>query len=101
MINVDEIIDDYNKNLLYKFDNSKELEELKLELWGYRQAILRDDNLLGLQLQINELQARIDKAIKDLFELKDMIYKPETREINFDIQNKISSIIKDLGSDKE
>lgn len=27
--------------------------------------------------------------------------EPETREINFDIQNKISSIIKILGSDKE
>ena len=66
MINADEIIDSYNKNLVYVFDNSKELEELRLELWGYRQAILRDDKLLGLQLQINELQARIDKAIEHI-----------------------------------
>ena len=57
---------------------------------------------------INEQQEEIErlnnikkKAINELFNLKDMIYKPETREINFDIQNKISSIIKILGSDKE
>ena len=31
-----------------------------------------------------------------LFILKDMIYKPETREENFEIQRKISSIIKRL-----
>ena len=40
------------------------------------------------------------KAIDELFDLKDMIYKPETREINFDVQNKISSIIKILGREK-
>lgn len=38
----------------------------------------------------------IDKAINELFILKDMIYKPETREENFEIQRKISSIIKRL-----
>ena len=42
----------------------------------------------------------IDKAINELFILKDMIYKPETREENFEIQRKISSIIKRL-NDKE
>ena len=40
----------------------------------------------------------IDKAINELFILKDMIYKPETREENFEIQRKISSIIKRLNS---
>lgn len=35
----------------------------------------------------------IAKATNELFILKDMIYKPETREENFDIQRKISSII--------
>ena len=51
--------------------------------------------------QIERLNNIKKKAINELFNLKDMIYKPETREINFDIQNKISSIIKILGSDKE
>lgn len=52
-------------------------------------------------LEIERLNNIKKKAINELFNLKDMIYKPETREINFDIQNKISSIIKILGSDKE
>ena len=38
----------------------------------------------------------IDKATNELFILKDMIYKPETREENFEIQRKISSLIKRL-----
>lgn len=38
----------------------------------------------------------IDKVTNELFILKDMIYKPETREENFEIQRKISSIIKRL-----
>ena len=38
----------------------------------------------------------IDKATNELFILKDMIYKPEMREENFEIQRKISSIIKRL-----
>ena len=32
----------------------------------------------------------IDKATNELFILKDMIYKPETREENFEIQRKIA-----------
>ena len=51
--------------------------------------------------EIERLNNIKKKAINELFNLKDMIYKPETRKINFDIQNKISSIIKILGSDKE
>ena len=43
-----------------------------------------------------ELKEVIDKATNELFILKDMIYKPETREENFEIQRKISSIIKRL-----
>ena len=54
-----------------------------------------------LNEEIERLNNIKKKAINELFDLKDMIYKPETREINFDIQNKISSIIKILGSDKE
>lgn len=43
-----------------------------------------------------QLKEVIDKETKELFILKDMIYKPETREENFEIQRKISSIIKRL-----
>ena len=43
----------------------------------------------------------IDKATNELFILKDMIYKPETREENFEIQRKISSIIKRLNGKEE
>ena len=38
----------------------------------------------------------INKVTNELFILKNMIYKPETREENFEIQRKISSIIKRL-----
>ena len=58
--------------------------------------------------EIERLNNIKQKAINELFDLKDMIYKTETREIDFDIQRKISSIIKILilgkelkGSDKE
>lgn len=53
-----------------------------------------------LEQEIERLNNIKKKAINELFNLKDMIYKPKTREINFDIQNKISSIIKILGSDE-
>ena len=51
--------------------------------------------------EIERLNNIIKNTIEELFELKDMIYKPETREINFDVQRKISSMIVKLGSDKE
>ena len=47
--------------------------------------------------EIERLNNIIKNTIKELFELKDMIYKPETREINFDVQRKISSMIVKLG----
>ena len=46
--------------------------------------------------QVKKQREVIDKATNELFILKDMIYKPETREENFEIQRKISSIIKRL-----
>lgn len=46
--------------------------------------------------QVKKQKEVIDKAINELFILKDMIYKPETREENFEIQRKISSLIKRL-----
>lgn len=56
-------------------------------------------NILSSDDLYNELKKQkevIDKATNELFILKDMIYKPETREENFEIQRKISSIIKIL-----
>ena len=60
---------------------------------GYRCLDL--DDLLKENQKYKEV---IDKATNELFILKDMIYKPETREENFEIQRKISSIIKRLNS---
>ena len=64
----------------------------------------KENRYQAIQVVLKEIERLNNikkKAINELFDLKDMIYKPETREINFDIQNKISSIIKILGSDKE
>lgn len=49
----------YSANKLYDYITNlqEENERLKLELSGYREAILKDDKLLGLQ-------SRIDKAIE-------------------------------------
>ena len=49
---------------------------------------------------IEKLEESIDIVINDLFVLKNMIYKPETREENLEVQRKISSIIKYLGNTK-
>ena len=49
-----------------------------------------------LEQQCKKQKEAIDKATNELFILKDMIYKPETRQENFEIQRKISSIIKRL-----
>lgn len=54
------------------------------------------DYVVSLEQQIRKQKEVIDKATNELFILKDMIYKPETREENFEIQRKISSIIKRL-----
>ena len=53
-------------------------------------------NIDDLYEQCKKQKEVIDKATNELFILKDMIYKPETREENFEIQRKISSIIKRL-----
>lgn len=53
-------------------------------------------HLEDFSVQYYELKNTINEAIKDLFELKNMIYKPETREQNFEVQRKISLIIKNL-----
>lgn len=50
----------------------------------------------NLEQKCKKQKEVIDKVTNELFILKDMIYKPETREENFEIQRKISSIIKRL-----
>ena len=54
------------------------------------------NKIVNLEQQCKKQKEVIDKATNELFILKDMIYKPETREENFEIQRKISSIIKRL-----
>ena len=54
------------------------------------------DYIANLEQQCKKQKEVINKATNELFILKDMIYKPETREENFEIQRKISSIIKRL-----
>lgn len=51
------------------------------------------DIIHSLETENQKYKEVIDKATNELFILKDMIYKPETREENFEIQRKISSII--------
>ena len=55
------------------------------------------DYINNLKQEKEYYKLRCEKAIEELFELKDMIYKPETREENFPIQRKISKIIINLG----
>ena len=71
----------------------EENEKLKAELQLYQGALKREHEAIH---RANDLEEVIDKATNELFILKDMIYKPETREENFEIQRKISSIIKRL-----
>ena len=62
-------------------------------IYGYNQCA----KLLNeTEQQCKKQKEVINKATNELFILKDMIYKPETREENFEIQRKISSIIKRL-----
>lgn len=42
----------------------QENQQLKLELSGYRQAILEDKDMLGLKEENQQLKDRIDKAIE-------------------------------------
>ena len=54
------------------------------------------DEMVNWREESKKQKEVIDKATNELFILKDMIYKPETREENFEIQRKISLIIKRL-----
>ena len=84
---------------------------IRLQVMGYTVTVFEKNEYPGGKLSHFELSGyQFDagpslftrpQLIEELFELKDMIYKPETREINFDVQRKISSMIVKLGSDKE
>ena len=53
------------KYLKSKFEQlQQENQELKLELLGYRQAILKDKEMLGLKEQNKKYKEVIDKAIE-------------------------------------
>lgn len=80
-------------------EREQEIERLNKELEKYKYSA---DELNEIE-RLNNIK---QKAINELFNLKDMIYKLETREINFDIQSfdiqrKISSIIRILILGKE
>lgn len=59
----------------------------------YNSLELIKDNYRELDIEYQNLSEKIDKATKKLFNLKDMIYKSGTREINFDVQRLITEII--------
>ena len=86
--------------------------KLALAITGHRTGKIKDiimcskdgelllEYVEQLEQQVKKQKEVIDKTINELFILKDMIYKPEMREENFEIQRKISSLIKRL-KDKE
>ena len=88
---VNEKIEKLN-NLVQDKEYFKKLEERIEKVNNYAQE---------QKQEIARLNKMRQQVIDELFELKDMIYKPETREINFDVQRKISSMIVKLGDDKE
>lgn len=80
-------IEDYNKYYIQGSDHylipKDEFKELFNEMINWKEESQKQKEV-------------IDKAINELSILKDMVYKPETREENFEIQKKISSLIKRL-----
>ena len=80
-------IEDYNEYYIQGSDHYLIPRDVFMELFNEMENWREDTN---------KYKEVIDKATNELFILKDMIYKPETREENFEIQRKISSIIKRL-----
>lgn len=76
----------------YKYDM---LVDFELDVIDWNSLL---EYINELQQENKQLKELIDKAINELSILKNMIYKPETREENFEIQKKISSLIKRLNS---
>ena len=52
----------------------EENQELKLELSGYRQAILNNEEMLGLKEQNEELKKQLEEYIKQNMKLKDELF---------------------------
>ena len=52
----------------------QENKELKLELSGYRQAILEDKDMLGLKEESEELKKQLEELEKENFNLRENIY---------------------------
>ena len=76
-------------------------EPIEVSQQVYEVSFCFNEMLKEKAKEIERLNKIRQQVIDELFELKDMIYKPETREINFDVQRKISSMIVKLGSNKE
>lgn len=53
---------------------NKENQELKLELSGYRQAILNNKEMLGLKEKNQELKKQLEEYIKQNMKLKDELF---------------------------
>lgn len=83
----------FDKNEFLKTQIYSTLDEYETRCNVTKEII---EEIEQLQQQCKKQKEVIDKATNELFILKDMIYKPETREENFEIQRKISSIIKRL-----
>lgn len=80
-------IEDYSKYYIQGSDHYLIPKDVFNELFN---------EMLNWKEESEKQKEVINKATNELFILKDMIYKPETREENFEIQRKISSIIKRL-----
>ena len=80
-------IEDYNKYYIQNSNHYLIPKDVFMELFN---------EMINWKEDTNKYKEVIDKATNELFILKDMIYKPETREENFEIQRKISSIITKL-----
>ena len=80
-------MEDYNKYYIQNSNHYLIPKDVFMELFN---------EMINWKEDTNKYKEVIDKATNELFILKDMIYKPETREENFEIQRKISSIIKRL-----
>ena len=76
-------------------------EPIEVSQQVYEVSFCFNEMLKEKDKEIERLNKIRQQVIDELFELKDMIYKPKTREINFDVQRKISSMIVKLGSDKK
>ena len=80
-------LEDYNEYYIQGSDHYLIPKDVFKELFN---------EMINWKEESNKQKEVMDKATNELFILKDMIYKPETREENFEIQRKISSIIKRL-----